>query len=115
MKITSHILTSIAVMIAGLSLAPSALRAAPPLTGAIFTTDSTCTDVNVNIYDHKSDVYIDGGPSHPGAAGLPDGNYCVQVTDPSGQTVLGLSAPGAVTVVDGEFVACYQLTTILNT
>jgi hypothetical protein len=39
----------------------------------------------------------------------------VQVTDPSGQTVLGLSDPGAVTVVDGEFVQCYQLTSILKT
>ena len=57
-------------MIAGLFLAPSALRAAPPLTGAIFTTDSTCTDVNVNIYDNKEDVYIDGGPSHPGGGAV---------------------------------------------
>jgi hypothetical protein len=91
------------------------LRAAPPLPGAIFTTDSTCTDVNQNIYDNKTDVYIDGGPAHPGAAGLPDGSYCVQVTDPSGQTVLGKSDPGAVTVSGGEFVQCYQLTSILKT
>lgn len=104
--------------LAGLIFAPGSLRAdtlAPPISGAIFTTDITCTGVNVNIYDIKTDVYIDGGPDHPGAAGLPDGNYCVQVTDPSGQTVLGLSAPGAVTVVDGEFVQCYQLSAILNT
>lgn len=91
------------------------LRADPPLPGAIFTTDSTCTEVNQNIFDNKEDVYIDGGPAHPGAAGLPDGSYCVQVTDPSGQTVLGKSDPGAVTVVDGEFVQCYQLTSILKT
>jgi hypothetical protein len=93
----------------------SNLRADPPLPGAIFSTDSTCTDVNVNIYAVKADVYIDGGPAHPGAAGLPDGSYCVQVTDPSGATVLGRSDPGAVTVVDGEFVQCYQLTSILKT
>src|SRR6266513_3566284 len=91
------------------------LRADQPLPGAIFTTDSTCTEVNVNIFDSKSDVYLDGGPAHPGAAGLPDGSYCVQVTDPSGQTVLGKSDPGAVTVVGGEFVQCYQLTSILKT
>jgi hypothetical protein len=91
------------------------LRADPPLPGAIFTTDSTCTQVNQNIFDNKDDVYIDGGPAHPGAAGLPDGSYCVQVTDPSGQTVLGLSDPGAVTVVGGEFVQCYQLSSILKT
>jgi hypothetical protein len=115
MKPSYKILTSIAVMVAGLFLAPSALPVGEQLTGAIFTTDSTCTDVNLNIYDEKDDVYIDGGPAHPGAAGLPDGSYCVQVTDPSGQTVLGLSDPGAVTVVDGEFVQCYQLTSILKT
>src|SRR5689334_15374014 len=49
------------------------LRAAPPLTGAIFTTDSTCTGVNVNIFDNKSDVYLDGGPDH-GGSGFPDGS-----------------------------------------
>src|SRR5262249_20222251 len=30
-------------------------------------------------------------------------------------TVLGMSDPGGVTVVDGEFVQCYQLTSILKT
>lgn len=97
------------------SLGASPLRADPPLPGAIFTTDSTCTEVNLNIYDDKDDVYIDGGPKNPGSAGLPDGDYCVQVTDPSGQTVLGKSDFGAVTVVDGEFVQCYQLSAILKT
>ena len=98
MKTTSKLLTSIAAIVVGLFLAPSALPLDdPPLPGAIFTTDSTCTDVNLNIFDDKEDVYIDGGPAHPGAAGLPDGSYCVQVTDPSGQTVLGMSDPGAVT------------------
>ena len=107
---------AIAVLaLAGIFLLPGSLRAAPPMPGAIFTTDSTCTEVNMNIYDHKADVYIDGGPAHIGAAGLPDGSYCVQVTDPSGQTVLGLSDPAAVTVVGGEFVECYQLTAILKT
>lgn len=93
----------------------SNLRADPPISGAIFTTDSTCTQVNQNIFDNKEDVYVDGGPAHPGAAGLPDGSYCVQVTDPSGHTVLGMSDPGAVTVVGGEFVQCYQLSSILKT
>jgi hypothetical protein len=116
MKLTAKVLTSLAVTVAGLFFAPSALPVdAPPLPGAIFTTDSTCTDVNLNIYGSKDDVYIDGGPAHPGAAGLPDGSYCVQVTDPSGQTVLGMSDPGAVTVSGGEFVQCYQLTSILKT
>ena len=84
------------------------------LTGAIFTTDSSCSGVDLNIYASKGDVYINGGPSHPGAAGLPDGSYCVQVTAPDG-TVLGVSAPGAVTVTGGAFAQCYQLSAILNT
>src|SRR5437899_6271714 len=93
----------------------SNLRADPPLPGAIFTTDSTCTEVDQNIFDDEEDVYLDGGPAHPGAAGLPDGSYCVQTPDPSGQSGLGMRDPGAVTVVDGEFVQCYQLTSILKT
>jgi hypothetical protein len=90
------------------------MRADPPLPGAVFTTDSTCTGVDLNIYGSKDDVYISGGPSHPGAASLPDGSYCVQVTSPDG-TVLGQSAAGGVTVVGGQFAQCYQLSSILNT
>src|SRR5207244_12020075 len=65
--------------------------AAPPLPGAIFTTDSTCTGVNVNIFGSKDAVYLNGGPSHIGAASLPDGSYYVRVTDPSGTRVRGPS------------------------
>ena len=82
----------------------SIMRADPPLPGAIFTTNSDCTGVDLNIYASKDAVYIDGGPAHTGAAGLTPGTYCVQVTDPSGATVLGKSAEGAVTVdANGEF------------
>src|SRR5881296_1084612 len=69
----------------------TALQADPPLPGAIFTTDSTCNGVDLNIYSAKGDVYLDGGPAHPGAASLPPGDYYVQVTDPSGACVLGTS------------------------
>src|SRR5438552_16366994 len=80
-----------ALALLSLSLIVSiAVKAAPPLPGAVFTTDSTCSGVDLNIYDDKHDVYLDGGPSHPGAASLPDGEY-VQVTDPSGACVLGTS------------------------
>lgn len=96
----------------GLSLAPNTLRAAP-VSGAIFSTNSDCSGVDLNIYDNKDAVYIDGGPAHPGAAGLPDGSYCVKVTTPDG-VVLGTSAEGAVTVSSGEFVQCYQLSAILT-
>ena len=58
--------------------------AAAPLPGAIFTTDATCSGVDLNIYESKDDVYLNGGPSHPRAAGLPDGSYYVQVTEPDG-------------------------------
>jgi hypothetical protein len=73
-----------------LIMAPPAMAA--PVTGAIFTTDVNGTFVNANIYEAKEDVYLNGGPRSPKApctaAGLPDGYYAFQVTDPSGQTVL---------------------------
>src|SRR5438477_8955998 len=59
--------------------------------GAIFTTLADGSEVNYNIYAAKTDVYLDGGPG-PGApqtaAGLDDGTYVFQVTDPSGKTLL---------------------------
>jgi hypothetical protein len=89
---------------------------AAPLSGAIFTTNSTCTGTNVNIFEDKDDVYLNGGPAHPGAAGLPDGNYYVKVTEPNG-TLLGTSVGSAnqtpVHVTSGEFDLCYQLSAIL--
>jgi hypothetical protein len=85
------------------------------VTGAVFTTDSTCSGVDVNIYDLKSDVYLDGGPHHSGSAGLPPGLYYVQVTDPSGAFVLGQSGDQVEVDANGDFVACYQLSVILRT
>ena len=59
--------------------------------GAIFTTVVDGSEVNFNHYAAKEDVYLDGGPG-PGApqhaAGLDDGVYVFQVTDPSGKTLL---------------------------
>src|SRR4030095_6021074 len=73
------------------SLTSSAAMAAP-LTGAIFTTLKDGSAVNYNIYDVKEDVYLNGGPVSPKApctaAGLPDGEYYFQVTDPSGRWLL---------------------------
>ena len=60
------------------------------LSGAVFTTDVNCNGTDLNIYAAKSDVFIDGGPAHVGAAGLPAGEYYVQVTEPNG-TLLGTS------------------------
>jgi len=97
----------------------SVMRADPPLPGAIFTTDSTCGGVDLNIYAHKGDVYLDGGPSHPGAASLPDGSYYVQVTDPSGACVLGTSVGTGtpmpfVVSGNGTNIPCIQLCAVLT-
>ena len=107
--------------IATVFVAPTALRAAPPLPGAVFTSDAGCSGVDLNIYDLKSDVYLDGGPSHPGAASLPPGNYYVRVTDPSGDCVLGTSV-GLISPNDDKpfhvdangSVACIQLCAVLT-
>lgn len=89
---------------------------AASLSGAIFTTDSTCSGVNINIYGDKGDVYLNGGPAHPGAAGLPDGYYYVKVTEPNGAllgTSVGSSNDTPIHVTNGEFDECYQLSAIL--
>lgn len=83
------------------------------LSGAIFTTDSACSGVDLNIYGSKDLVYLDGGPRKAGSAGLPDGYYWVKVTTPDGD-LLGSSTSANVHVVGGEFVGpCYQLSTML--
>ena len=90
--------------------------AVAPLPGAIFTTDSTCTGVSLNIYSDKDAVYLDGGPTHSGADGLPDGEYYVQVTEPDGTSLgrsVGASDEPPVSVTGGEFDQCYQLSAIL--
>ena len=78
-----------------LSLASSAAISAP-VTGAIFTTLKDGSAVDYNIYDFKEDVYLNGGPVSPKApctaAGLPDGQYYFQITDPSGRWLLSSDA-----------------------
>jgi len=108
--------TLAAVAVLGfLFAAPTSVHADPPLPGAIFTTDSTCSGVDLNIYASKDDVYLNGGPPHPGAASLPDGSYYVQVTDPDGSLVLGSSGIATPFVVSGGVVqGCYQLSAIVN-
>jgi hypothetical protein len=95
------------------------VKAAPvtalQVSGAIFTTNSTCVATNENLFLSKDDVYLDGGPRKTGAAGLPPGNYFAKVTDPSGADLLG-QTPTASVVVDGsgDIVGCYQLSAILT-
>ena len=65
------------------------------VSGAIFTTLADGSRVNANIYQQMKDVYLDGGPglnAPPGAAGLPEGEYYFQVTDPSGKVLLSTDA-----------------------
>src|SRR5712692_9932439 len=87
-RMQRHLRSWVLVAIGALVLAaPSYAQ----LSGAIFTTNSNGTIVNANIYPFKEAVYLDGGPG-PGApqtaAGLPNGTYVFQVTDPSGRTLL---------------------------
>lgn len=68
--------------------------AATPLSGAIFTTTPDGTIVNENVhYEDKRDVYLDGGPppnAPQTAAGLPNGLYVFQVTEPAGGLLLSM-------------------------
>jgi hypothetical protein len=87
------------------------------LSGAIYTTNLACNGTDLNIYVSKDAVYLNGGPRHLGAAGLPDGEYYVQVTVPDGAllgTSLGMADETPVTVVNGAFTGCPQLSAILK-
>lgn len=102
-----------------LALAPWAGAHAP--SGAIFTTLSDGSEVNFNQFPSKEAVYLDGGPG-PGApqtaAGLDDGTYVFQVTDPSGKVLLSTDPAGCrqFTVANGiitgvvPFNSCAHLT-----
>jgi hypothetical protein len=94
----------ITIVSAGAALAASS--------GAVFTSDASCDGTNENLYASKDDVYLNGGPAQPGAAGLDDGAYFVQVTVPNGD-LLGYSLTAAVNVTGGSFDQCYHLVDIL--
>ena len=95
------------VLLAGCVIALAAAPAgAHSPGGAIFTTVSDGSEVNFNIYAAKPDVYLDGGPgvgAPQTAAGLDDGTYVFQITDPSGKKLLStdLARCRQFTVVDG--------------
>lgn len=70
---------------------PWSMAQGAPVTGAIFTTLADGSAVNSNQFNSKCAVYLDGGPgpnAPAGAAGLPNGDYYFQVTDPSGRQLL---------------------------
>jgi len=125
-KTTAGAVLGILVLGAILTVAGTASAA---LTGAIYTTEvdanGDCTGVDINLYESKLDVYVDGGPRHVGnGTQLPDGDYYIQVTDPSGKSVLGSSVNNdastesttqtPVKVVDGSFEECYQLWAVVS-
>jgi hypothetical protein len=58
------------------------------VTGAVWTSDPYGEQVNGNLYTNARKVYLVGGPHKEGAAGLPDGIYYFQITDPPGKTLL---------------------------
>jgi hypothetical protein len=79
--------TKLLVILAAVTLLAGIASA--QVNGAIFTTDSTGTQVNGNIYPSKDAVYLNGGPQNTKDPGLsPDGDYVFQVTDPSGAALL---------------------------
>jgi hypothetical protein len=90
---SSLLLVAAAVFALATAVFSTAVMAAQsaPVTGAIFTTDQNSTFVNGNVYDTATDVYLNGGPRPNApctAAGLPNGDYYFQVTDPSGKVLL---------------------------
>lgn len=108
------LLVASVVTVLGLLLAVFAALApaSDPMTGAVWTTDTSGT-VNRNIYESKDDVYLNGGPKTGNAAGLPEGDYYVQVTDPSGAVILGRSAPDTVHVGTDGNLPVFQLSDVV--
>jgi hypothetical protein len=87
----------------------TALRGDLPLPGGLFTTDSISSGVDLNIYASKDEVYLNGGPSHPGVASLLDGSYYVHVTNPAGSQLVTSIVPASDRpfVVSGDVVEGY--------
>jgi hypothetical protein len=93
--------------ILALVLTTFGVASANPMPGALYTTDATCAAVNKNIFDAKADVHIR-------AQNLPQGEYYVRVTEPSG-AVLGTSAmPLALVTEFGVFAECYNVYALTN-
>jgi hypothetical protein len=101
------------MLIAVFALLASALPAfaQQPVSGAVFTTDSGCTGVDLNIYSAKTDVYLQGGPDNQ-HDNPPAGSYYVRVTDPAGNllgTSVGAPNPTPFLVNPDGSTLCFQL------
>jgi hypothetical protein len=92
LRMKSHLSVAVALALSLVVVGgPWAMAQGGPVTGAIFTTLADGSAVNLNHFDSKCAVYLDGGPGPNAparAAGLPDGDYYFQVTDPSGRQLL---------------------------
>ncbi len=87
----SYLVALAAVLAVSSLLFQGTVVAGAPLSGAIFTGLEDGGQVNANHYADKRDVYLNAGPppnAPQDSAGLPDGNYYFQVTDPSGKFLL---------------------------
>jgi len=86
------VVAALLALLAGLALRGAENSSAASPSGAIFTTTPEGSIVNENVhYDDKRDVYLDGGPppnAPKTAAGLDDGYYVFQVTEPAGKFLL---------------------------
>lgn len=82
------LIISLLSLLGAILSASKAVSGIDSVTGAIWTSDPHGERVNGNLYTNPRDVYLAGGPHKMGAAGLPDGNYYFQVTDPAGKTLL---------------------------
>ena len=97
MRIRSSLLLIAAGVFALVTVGVNSAAMAQKVAGAIFTTNAISEYVNANVYDYADDVYLNGGPRPNApctAAGLPDGDYYFQVTDPSGATLLSSDTIG---------------------
>lgn len=86
------------------------------LTGSVsaVTASPTCGQPSGNTFDAITDVYVRNGPTVGGGNPLPSGNYYIQVTAPSGGTVLSATAPMVISGANINGAACVQLTGLVG-
>ena len=110
-RFSSSLMASLAIALAVLvvvSVAPTR-SAEAVVSGGIHTTDVECNGVDLNLYNSKLDVYLEGGPGKVGASAITAGDYGVRVTAPGGN-ILGTNADGElVTVGDDGVFPCFRL------
>jgi len=73
------------------------------ISGAVFTSNSDGTGIDLNIYDSKGAVYLTGGPCQ-GGSHLEDGTYYYQVTSPNGALLSSDAIGERFITVDGGFI-----------